>query len=69
MSDFRKDVIAIIKKVSFIDIIKKDLIISEPPMTIEIYHIIDGRLWVIVKHSLSPIKYYDLSIYFDLIMK
>lgn len=68
MSDLRKHVIAIIKQVSFKNVLINDLIITKPYVTIEMYHITEGRLWVVVKHS-SGIKYYDLSLYFDLIMK
>lgn len=68
MIDLRKHIVKIIKEVSFTYLINNDLIITKPLLTIEIYHITEGRLWVVVKHS-SCIKYYDLSLYFDLIMK
>ena len=68
MSDLRNDIIKIIKEVPFTDMINNDLIITKPLINIEIYHIIEGRLWVIVRNK-SNIKYYDLSLYFDLIMK
>lgn len=68
MSDLRNDIIKIIKEVPFTDMINNDLIITKPLINIEIYHIIEGRLWVIVRNK-SNIKYYDLSVYFDILMK
>lgn len=63
-------VISIIKKLPFKDVLYNDMHISLSDISLETYHIVKGRLWIVVtlKNEAYSINYFDLSIYLDLIM-